>query len=242
MRHIEDLTRLLREAKLDERKMEFLIEQCSFYILKCASNVFRRYITKSDDEWSIALTAFSQAVNIYQPERGAFLPFSELIIRRRLVDHFKSQERYRAEILVSPEIFSSCSLEDSPQPSLQAAISEKLAVSESEDLKLEIEAAGQTFDRYGFSFLDLSDCSPKSKKTRDSCAKAVACLIKHPSILSELRASKQLPIKAIEINAQVPRKISDRHRKYIIAAAEILSGEYPGLAEYMRFIRKEIER
>jgi RNA polymerase sigma factor len=57
--------------------------------------------------------------------------------------------------------------------------------------------------------------------------------------VSELRRSKQLPLKNIEKSAQVPRKILERHRKYIIAAIEILSGEYPNLAEYLRYIREE---
>ena len=33
-----------------------------FFILKTASKDLGKYITKSDDEWSIALSAFSQAV------------------------------------------------------------------------------------------------------------------------------------------------------------------------------------
>ncbi len=231
----------MQEAKCDEKKLEALIEQSLSYILKCTSVVSRRYITKSDDEWSVALIAFSQAVMEYDPERGSFYSFAEIIIRRRLVDYFRSQERFRAEILASPEVFSSGSLEDSPQPSLQAAVSAKLLVCEPDDLRLEIEATGQVFAQYGFSFFDLSNCSPKAAKTRGCCAKAVAFLLKHPILLSELRTSKQLPIKVIEKNTQIPRKILDRHRKYIIAVAEILSGEYPGLAEYMWFIRKELD-
>jgi RNA polymerase sigma factor len=43
----------------------------------------------------------------------------------------------------------------------------------------------------------------------------------------------------IEKNTNVPRKILERHRKYIIAAIEILSGEYPYLADYLRYIREE---
>jgi RNA polymerase sigma factor len=35
----------------------------------------------------------------------------------------------------------------------------------------------------------------------------------------------------------ISRKILDRHRRYIIAAVEILSGDYPLLAEYMQFIK-----
>ena len=45
-------------------------------------------------------------------------------------------------------------------------------------------------------------------------------------------------IKKIIENTLLPRKILERHRNYIIAAVEILSGEYPLLAEYLSFIRK----
>ena len=41
--------------------------------------------------------------------------------------------------------------------------------------------------------------------------------------------------------AGVHKKILERHRKYIIAAAEILNGEYPLLAEYMNYIRKALD-
>jgi len=31
----------------------------------------------------------------------------------------------------------------------------------------------------------------------------------------------------------VPRKVLERHRKYIIAAVVILTGDYPGLTDYL---------
>ena len=70
----------------------------------------------------------------------------------------------------------------------------------------------------------------------------MAFIYKNPLLLKELRSSKQLPIKIIEQNVKVPRKIIERHRKYIVAAVEILSGEYPYLAEYMCDIRKELNK
>ena len=45
-------------------------------------------------------------------------------------------------------------------------------------------------------------------------------------------------MKELEKLSRIPRKILDRHRKYLIAAVEILHGEYPLLAEYMSYIRK----
>jgi RNA polymerase sigma factor len=62
--------------------------------------------------------------------------------------------------------------------------------------------------------------------------------LKNPVLLSELMNSKQLPLKIIENNLKIPRKILERHRKYIIAAIEILYGEYPYLAEYLHYIRE----
>ena len=238
---MEHLSELIENARTDDWAMEQLITSHELFILKCASSCSRRYITKSDDEWSVALAAFSQAVEEYQATRGSFLPFAELVIRRRLADYFKSQRYKEMEILASSEVFESGPLEDSPQPALQAAVTNKLVVDEPYDLKLEIESANQVFSRYGFSFFDLADCSPKAQKTKTACAKAVACLIKNPLLYHELRTSKTLPLKAIEKMTHLPRKILDRHRKYIIAATEILSGEYPQLAEYMRFIRKELD-
>jgi len=109
------------------------------------------------------------------------------------------------------------------------------------DLKLEIEEANKVFSAYGFSFFDLSECSPRANKTKKACAKAVSYILDNPVLIRELQSSKQLPLKIIENNSKVPRKILERHRKYIIAAIEILSGEYPYLAEYMRYIREENE-
>ena len=57
-----------------------------------------------------------------------------------------------------------------------------------------------------------------------------------------MRDSKQLPIKIIEKNTDIPRKILERYRKYLIAVAEILSGDYPYLSEYLSYIKKEVIR
>ncbi len=239
---MEDLTGIQAEGKSELHNIESLIEENSQFILRCASVACKRYISKSDDEWSVALIAFTQSVQDYRADLGDFLPFAQLVIRRRLTDYFRAQSRHSPEIPADPQIFETGPLEESPQPALQDAVSKKLIGHDPEDLRLEIESAGQIFSGYGFSFFDLASCSPKALKTKTACAKAVADLLKNPLLLYELRSSKQLPIKLLEKNTQVPRKILDRHRKYIIAAAEILSGEYPCLAEYMRFIREELNR
>lgn len=240
MVHImREIDTLALEAKNNPELMERLICQQEFYILKCASKTCRRYVTKSDDEWSIALMAFNQAVDHYELDRGSFLPFVDLVIKRRLIDYIKSQTKYQSEVSVDPILFDTDPEEDSEEPALRIAVAEQVSKQDNNDIKWEIEAANLKFSEYGFTFYELAKCSPHAAKTRKACATVVNYLLQHTLLLNELRTSKLLPLKIIEKDTHVPRKIIERHRKYIIAAIEILSGEYPFLADYLRYIREE---
>lgn len=230
------------QAAEDPQLLEGFVRRNESFILKCASSVVRHYVTKSDDEWSIALSAFSQAVTDYSAGKGSFMSFAELVIRRKLIDYIRSQAKHRAEILVSPSVFDSSPEEDGEDNAMKAAVSEKIISMPDDSIQLEIEAANQAFSAYDFSFFDLAGCSPKAEKTKIACAKAVAYIIQNPIILHNVRKDKFLPVKLIEENTGVPRKVLERHRKYIIAAMEIMTGDYPCLSDYMRYIREELEK
>lgn len=227
------------EAKNNPLLLENFLKQHEFYILKCASKICHRYISKSDDEWSISLTAFHEAIKSYELEKGSFYSFSELVIKRRILDYIKSQGKYNSEVFVDPIVFDTESEEDNDDLALRLAVADQVSKQNTNDLKLEIETVNILFSEYGFSFFDLSTCSPHAAKTRKACAKAVHFMLQNPPLLQELQKSKQLPIKNIEKGSLVPRKLLERHRKYIIAAIEILNGDYPYLSEYLSFIRKE---
>ena len=156
-----------------------------------------------------------------------------------MIDYYRSQGKYYSELSVDPVLFDSEPEEDDEDITIRVAVANQVARLDGEDLKLEIEAANQAFSLYNFSFFDLTKCSPRAKKTKSSCAKAVNFMLQNPLLIEELHNTKQLPLKIIENNTRVPRKILERHRKYIIAAIELLSGEYPNLAEYLQYIRKE---
>lgn len=236
---MREIDSLVMSAKSDPLLRDKLLKQHEFYILKCASKTTHRFVSKSDDEWSIALLAFSQAIDSYDLTKGSYLKFAELVIKRRLIDYSKSQLKYNVETSVDPITFDTEPEDDSEDISIKMAVAEQVSRQDNGNLKLEIEEAGKLFKEYGFSFFDLSECSPHAEKTRRACAKAVNTMLMNPFAVSELRTTRQLPLKMIEKNSGVPRKILERHRKYIIAAIEILSGDYPYLAEYMRYIREE---
>lgn len=239
---LREIDIMAEESKADQKTMNKFIAQNEYFILKCASSVARNYISKSDDEWSVALGAFTEAVKNYSMEKGSFFNFAELVIRRRLIDFIRSQSRYSSEISVSPSLFNSDSYDDEDGVSIKIEVAEKVSHTIDNALKLEIELANELFSSYGFSFFDLTDCSPKAKKTKEACAKATAYILHNPILVSNMKVKKLLPIKIIEKNVKIPRKILERHRKYIIAAVEIISGDFPYLADYIRFIREEFEK
>ena len=62
---MNDLEREVLLAKTNEQRLGDLIEANRSWILKCAAETAHRYVTDSDDEWSVALLAFSEAVQAY---------------------------------------------------------------------------------------------------------------------------------------------------------------------------------
>lgn len=223
-------------AKTDKSYTDTFLKEYEFFILKTANNVTGKYVTKSDDQWSVSLSAFHEAIEAYSFEKGSFLSFSELVIKRRLFDYIKKQSRHFCEITINPHIFESDSDED--DVNLKQEVMKQVA-KQDDDAKLEIEAVAEILKGYGFSFFDLVSVSPKAKKTKTVCARAILYIIENKILLNELKRTKLLPIKILENNLKLPRKILERHRKYIIAGAEIISGDYPILSEYLRYIKEE---
>lgn len=193
-----------------------------------------------EDHIAISMNAFHEAIQTYHFDKGSFYSFAAMVIERRLIDYARREARHFREMPVDPIIFESGGdqEEDIPDKALRLEVVRQLSTEPDHSLKHEIEAANQRFLDYGFSFFDLADSSPKAAKTKQACAAAVNCLLESPVLLKTLQDQGQLPLKSLEKMSGVPRKILERHRKYIIAAAEIVGGDYPHLAQYMSFIRK----
>ena len=210
---------LIREAGENEEAFEKLLAACRNHIRFRVYRTTHRIIEEDDDEWSVAVLAFWEAVKSFDGSKGTFLHFADTVISRRIIDQIRQNTRYSAEVPVDPdEALASVSSEDTVE----------------DEREFEIAALSEEIRKYGISFEDLVTCSPKSRKTKRACEDAVHALMKDSRLLDILVKTRELPIKNIAEISGVSRKTIERHRKYIIAAAEILTGDYPELAEYMR--------
>lgn len=227
-------------AKNDETALNQFVADNKDFILRCASKTCRRFITERDDEYEVAMVAFWEAVRQYKGAEGSFSSFAAMVIRRRLMDSFDRKSRYNREIAVGHSMTWD-DKEDQPG-SVIAEVQQTIvrnARDDTNDVKEEIEALGDVLKEYGFSFFDLAEASPKAGKTKQCCARAVNWMLAVAERILQMRKTHSLPVAAISLALSIARKILERHRRYIIAATEILDGDYPHLAEYMDYIRKE---
>ncbi|MBB6669790.1 RNA polymerase sigma-I factor [Cohnella nanjingensis] len=220
----------------DAQARDDLIRQYQPFIAKTVSRFCKRYIDPSrDDEFSIALSAFDEAIARYSPDAGSrFLGFAEKVIVRRLIDYVRKDQRHR---LAVP--YSALQGDDEDQGSLltRVEIREAVTVYEkerlAEDRRDEIAALTEALKLYGVSFGDLAIQSPKHQDSRETLLGIGRRLAANAALFETLRQKRQLPVKELCEAEKVSRKTIERHRKYLIAVALIADGGYPFLRDYI---------
>ena len=223
-------------AKSSDAELDRFVRNSNRFILRCASNTCKRFITESDDEYEVALVAFCEAVRTFKADAGGFSGFAALVIRRRLMDYFDAQTRRSREISVG----SAMTWDEGGAGGVIAEVQQKLAREDSSySVRDEIAALGAVLREYGFTFFDVAEASPRAEKTKKCCARAVNWMLELVERVLEMRRKHSLPVVAISKALDIARKIIERHRSYIIASTEILDGDYPHLAEYLDYIKKE---
>lgn len=225
-------------AATDAQTREKLIYRQEQLILRTASSACHRYVSKSDDEWSVALLAFSKAIDVYSAEKGDFLPFAQMLIKRDLIDHYRSQKNILREVSAAPHLLEGGGEPEEDTEGVHLAVVKSSREASDHSLREEILAANELLSDYGFRFFDLTDCSPQQDKTRRECAAAIRTVLTDSALFVALEKTRKLPIKALATASGVSRKTLDRYRKYIIMAALILDGDYPQLAEYLKFVKE----
>lgn len=232
------INQLALSAARNEQRREELIRAQERTILRTASSACRRFVSKSDDEWSIALGAFSKAVDVYSQEKGDFLPFAQMLIKRELIDYFRAQKSVLREISVAPHVLEGGGEPEEDPSGVYLAVVKSSREASDHSLREEILAANELLSTYGFRFFDLTECSPQQDKTRKECAVAIRFMLTDSALFAALEKTRRLPIKALAAASGVSRKTLDRYRKYIIMAVLILDGDYPQLAEYLKFVKE----
>lgn len=224
---------LALRAQTDERAREELITRQEKNILRVASRTKLRFVTKSDDEWAIALCAFSHAIDTYRPEKGSFMPYAETLIKRSLIDAYRADARHAQEISVSPDVLDGNAEEGEANPVL-AVVIQASARAVDTTLRDEIIAANEELEQFGFRFFDLTSCSPSRENSRNACLRAAEAVVASEKPLAQFLRTHQLPVNFLTQAHGIPKKLIERYRKYIITTVIIFAGDYPALQDFIQ--------
>ncbi|WP_170008668.1 RNA polymerase sigma-I factor [Bacillus fonticola] len=215
---------------------EQLLQEYQPFVKKNVSSVCKRYITKSDDEFSIGLQALNQSIDQFVPEKGAsFLSFSEVLIKRRVIDYIRKEQRHQhlPYTRVGDE-------EESGAVSMEASISVQAHTSKMETnaRKEEIRQFVDVLQEYGITFNELTSATPKHRDARENAIDVAKLIVQRDDLLSFVREKKKLPLKKLAEEVDQSRKTLERNRKYIISMVLLLIGDYPYLQDYVKGVRE----
>lgn len=227
------LLRLAQEG--DEIARNELIQSYVPFVLKVASQTSRRYINREqDDEFSVALLAMNEAIDRFDRERKMnFLGFAETIIRRRLIDYFRSQKSRQRDVPWTE--FDIVDDEDNVINYVEVKTSVEAFADSEEQVQRQLEIAeyATLLNQFGLNFDDLVDLSPKHADARQNAMDVAKLVVENPELCAHVFERRSLPLKQLEKLAGVSRKTMERQRKYILAIVLLLHGDFQNLKSYI---------
>lgn len=229
------IVNLVYAAKEDVQTADDLIRRYIPFISSEASKCISRLCTKHDDEFSIAMMAFHEAILGYERERGAFLNYAAMLIRSRIIDYQRKEARHRGNISLYAETG------EDDRTIMDELVDEHDRFEESANLeatKQEIEELSAVMADFGVSFSDVADNSPKQERTLEVCASAIRFAAENTQLLDELLRSKKLPMAQLVLGSGAQRKTLERHRKYILAMLLIQTNGYEIIRSHLGQVLK----
>jgi RNA polymerase sigma factor len=227
---VDRLAAIIDAAKTDMEMRNAVIEKYTPFIIKTVSEVSNRYIDiKDDDDYSIGLMAFNEAIDSFNSSRGvSFLTFAKIIIQRRLIDNYRKQSKMGIEVSMQ------AADEAAEQLEYQTSVDKFRQQQEQQERMAEITDYSRMLNEFGISFENLVKVCPKKRDARIRSFEIARLIAADRELSDYLINCRQLPIKEIEQKTDVSRKTIERNRKYIIAAALILVGDYKFLKSYVQ--------
>ncbi|WP_085992828.1 RNA polymerase sigma factor SigI [Oceanobacillus senegalensis] len=203
------------------------------FIAKCVSEVCKRYINpRTDDEFSIGLSAFNEAINSYSPEKGSsFLPFAKLVIKRKIIDYIRANQRGIKAVSLD-ETYDDVQMENP----MEIRIAKEKYRERQDVLKLteEIFDFKQKLSEFKLSFEELTKVSPKHRDARDSAVRVARVLYEEENLREYVFKKKKIPMKHLANKVDVSKKTLERNRKFILAIFIVLSEEFIYLKDYLK--------
>jgi RNA polymerase sigma factor len=203
------------------------------FIKKTVSSVCKRYISESDDEFSVGLMAFHDALMKFEYKRGnSLLSFSEVIIKRRVIDYIRQNSRHKS-------ISLDLALETDPDEkrlNLEEKTSYEDFLQEEDKIarREEIQLFKERIAEFNLKFEDLIKQSPKHEDARINAFQVAKVIANDMNMWDYMLSKKRIPMKQLVEKVDVSRKTLERNRKFIMVLVIIMKEDFLYLQDYLK--------
>lgn len=223
MTHEQKIVQHVYRSKGDmDAADRFISAYMPFIKSETAKFLNRAPIEGQDEELSIAMIAFHEAINGYAKERGAFLSFASLLIKNRLIDHWRSNQRHKETLSIETPIYEDQTVSDTLTDGVDPNDTQVIRAA----TRNEIKELSEQLSSFDVSLTDVAENSPRQDRTKEACLKALEVVKEEPALLETFLKTKRLPLSDLAKRAEVPKKTLERHRKYLVALLVIYSNGY----------------
>lgn len=215
--------------KIDLGNLDNLVDRHMPFLIRTVSNFTGRYVSiENDEEFSIALLGFTEAVKKYDPEKGSFLSFARLVMESRLKNYQEQKTRYMQEESLEALQEAGIDFEQKKQESESEV---------TENLREEILKYREELLLFGLTLEQLADEAPKHKDTRKTAVKAAETASGDEETVEETYRKKKLPIRRVARLAQVTEKVVKNRKSFILAVMIIFVKRFSGLCYWIQGTR-----
>ncbi len=202
------------------------------FILKSVSQVTGiKNDVESSEEFSVALIAFNEALECYDPEKKhLFVDFSKQVIKRRLIDYIRSSKKNNVFLPFS-------SFNDSEKNDFEEKYLKDINSDYSTDLEIKEEfySFEKKIGEFKITVKDLVTCSPKHRDTRELCLNIAKIIADDDLLYKKLIDKKTLPFSDLVKRVNLCQRSIERNRKFIIAMVLVLKSDLEVLKSYIAY-------
>lgn len=215
----------------DPQKWESTVQQL-------VSRICRRPVEKQSDEYSVAIDALQEAIEKFEPKKGKFLTFYQVVLKSRILDYYKQQANQR---------FRSVDMQDQStttwftKKSLETYQEEQI----NERRKEEIMQLQHILAQYHLSLSDIENHRPKRKDAIKRCFDVSQKLIDlrldqafldlYQIHVEQQKVTYTMRLQDIAEWIDTPIRFLQRNRIYLIGLLIVNREEFPIIQRYIGF-------
>jgi RNA polymerase sigma factor len=222
------------QAGDDELREQFITANVPF-IKRVVRHITHSFFVEQEDEFSIALEAYNQAIDHYKVDGEVpFEPYARLLIKNRLFDWIRRQKQSQQHL----------SLSDS-DPDEGLNLYERLADPKSDHVQQDLEFAESMvhlqlqLQMFGLNLAGLTNTFPKHQDSRLLCIRIARQLSVDNAMYSNLLQTRRLPCAELARRCEIPLKTIEKNRSSVIFLALLFRSELQVIKSYIAAYEKE---